>query len=249
MKIFITGGTTGIGWELAKSYLLSGDTVAICGRDLNKLPEDAHKNFSRLHTYQLSVTDKDALATAVEEFSKNVEPQGLEMMVANAGRSHGAKTSHLDFEISRNIIEVNVMGVLNAFEPALEIMLKKKEGTLVAVASVAGFVGLPGASAYCASKAAVVSLCESYQLDLKDSSLEVCCICPGFVDTPLTRQNNHPMPWLMTAPKAAAKIRKAIEEKKALYLFPWKMKGLILFLNRIPRAWYRLIMKTFVKYP
>ncbi len=243
MKVFITGGTTGIGFELAKSYLYEGHVVAICGRDLMKLPQGFQEQFPNLYTYQLSVTDAEALRKVIREFSDRTEEPGLDIMVANAGRSHGSKSRLPDFDISRDIIEVNVVGVLNAFGPAVEVMLEQKKGLLVAIASVAGFVGLPGASAYSASKAAVVTLCESYHLDLKSQNIDVTCICPGFIDTPLTRQNNHAMPWLMPVEKAVIKIRKAIEKRKAFYLFPWQMKWVILLLSRMPRRWYRFIMQ------
>ena len=113
---------------------------------------------------------------------------------------------------------------------------------MVGTASVAGFVGLPGASAYSASKAAVISLCESYALDLKHLGIKVTAICPGFIDTPLTKKNDHDMPFLMSVDKGARKIKKAIDKGRNLYVFPWQMALVMHILRRLPRFMYRFIM-------
>ena len=235
LSLFITGGTTGIGWAVAKLYLEEGHRVGVCGRNLEKLPEES-KSYPSLSSYEVDVTDPLALKKAIEDFSKD----GLDIMFANAGRSHGSKTRRPDFEVSRDIINININGVLNAFGPAVEIFEKQGHGQLVATASVAGYVGLPGASAYSASKAAIIKLCESYNLDFKN--IQTTCICPGFIDTPLTQKNDHSMPWLMSLDKGAQIIKKAIEQKKAIKTFPWQMRFVVTFLKIIPRACYRFIM-------
>jgi short-subunit dehydrogenase len=164
------------------------------------------------------------------------------MIIANAGRSVGAKSKTPQFSVANDIIDINVKGVLNTFEAALELMMPKKKGHLVATASVAGFMGLPGAGAYSASKAAVLKLCESYSLDLKRYGINVSAIAPGFIDTPLTKQNNHKMPFLMSSEKAAKLIKRALEKKKVLYVFPLRMKIIVAILEKMPRSWYRKLM-------
>lgn len=238
-SIFITGGTTGIGWELAQSYLRDGHRVAVCGRDLSKLPASANSQYPALKGYQLSVTDKYATKEAIQDFAKD----GLDVVVANAGISHGSKSRWPDAEVTEAIYQTNVFGLLNTFMPAMNIFKDKGKGHLVAIASVAGFVGLPGASAYCGSKSAVIQMCESLALDLPRWGIEVTTICPGFIDTPLTRKNDHSMPFLMSAEKAVKKMRKAIDNKKVLYLFPWQMAIVIQILRRLPRRIYRMFMK------
>jgi short-subunit dehydrogenase len=246
MRIFITGGTSGIGLELAKAYLKSGHDVAVCGRDLTRLPKDIQEIFPQLNAYQVSVTDREEMEKIVKEFSGD---QGIDLLIANAGRSHGSKTKTPDFEASRNIVHTNIIGTLNSFGPAVEIMIKQGHGHLVAVSSVAGFVGLPGASAYSASKSAVTTLCESYSLDLSKFGIDVTVICPGFVDTPLTRKNDHTMPFLMPVERAVPLIQKAIEKKKKLFIFPWQMKTVIVILNKMPRWMYRWVMNlSFLNY-
>lgn len=238
ISVFITGGTSGIGLELAKFYLKRGDRVGVTGRDLSKVPSEVKSHFN-FKAFEVDVKDSKKMDQVIHEFSAH----GLEVVVANAGRSDGTKASIPDFEKGRDIIQTNVIGVINTFEPALKFMLKKKKGHLVAVSSVAGFMGLPGSSFYSSSKAAVTVLCESLRLDLKKEGISVTTICPGFIDTPLTRQNSHPMPFLMSSQKAAKKIARAIDRKKDLFLFPFLMKWTVIFLNKIPRWLYLFIMR------
>ena len=239
MKVFITGGTTGIGWSLAKVYLAEGHTVGICGRDLTRIESGALDKYENLRAYTADVTDRELLISVIDEFSEG----NLDLMIASAGRSVGSKTKTPDFNASRDVININVLGVLNTFEGALKNMLPGRKGHIAAVASVAGMVGLPGASSYSASKAAVLKLCESYSLDLKSFNIDVTCIAPGFVDTPLTQKNDHGMPWLMSSEKAARKIRKALDRKQALFVFPWQMKTVMFILERLPRWMYRMFMQ------
>jgi NAD(P)-dependent dehydrogenase (short-subunit alcohol dehydrogenase family) len=234
VNIFITGGTTGIGLALAKLYLSEGHRVGICGRDLSKLTEE----YPNLFCYKVDVTNRDELHAAVKEFSKGE----LDIIIANAGRSVGAKTQIPNAILSSQVIDINVKGVLNTFDIGLELMLHKRKGHLVATASVAGFVGLPGAAAYSASKAAVLKLCESYAIDFKPLGISVTAIAPGFIDTPLTKQNPHSMPFIMSAEKGAMLIKRAIEKKKVLYIFPLPMKIIITILDKMPRCLYRFIM-------
>lgn len=234
MNVFITGGTTGIGFALAILYLEDGHRVGICGRDLSKIPD----SYPNLFCYKVDVTNREELHHAVREFAKGE----LDMIIANAGRSVGPKTQIPNVNIASQVIDINVKGVLNTFDIGLELMMAKKKGHLVATASVAGFVGLPGAAAYSASKAAVLKICESYAIDFKPLGIAVTAIAPGFIDTPLTQQNPHSMPFMMSAEKAARLIKRAIEKKKVLYIFPLPMKIIIVFLDKMPRCLYRFIM-------
>lgn len=238
MNIFITGGTTGIGLALAKLYLEEGHRVGICARNLNKFPSEIRNKYKLLSCYEVDVTKREDLYKAIHDFA----PTELDMVIANAGRSVGAKSKTPEFSIANEVIDINVKGVLNTFEIALEIMLPRKKGHLVATASVAGFMGLPGAGPYSASKAAVLKLCESFAIDLKPRGISVSAIAPGFVDTPLTKTNNHKMPFIMSAEAAARLIKKALEKKKVLYIFPFRMKVIVTILDKMPRSLYRYLM-------
>ena len=245
LKVFITGGTSGIGLELAKLYAREGHLVGLCGRDLSKLPDEITQTYPNIQAYRCDVTRRQDLKEAVQAFAGNK----LHVMIANAGISVGRKTRRPDFDRSRLVIETNIFGVIHAFEAALELMLPQRQGHLVAISSVAGLVGLPGSSAYSASKAFVLKLCESYAIDLGPEGIRTSCICPGFIRTPLTDKNDHSMPFLLPAERGAAKIKRAIDRGKTLYIFPWPMQIVMVVLEKMPRFLYRFLMRfSFLNY-
>jgi short-subunit dehydrogenase len=245
MKVFITGGTTGIGFGLCELYLKEGHEVGICGRSLSKLPDGFREQYPNLKCYQFDVLDKESFKNAVNDFSNG----NLDLIIANAGISGVKDKGSVDFEKAGDILNTNIFGVLNAFEVGLENFLPKNKGHIVVVASVAGLVGLPWAPAYSASKAAVLKLGESFAISLKKHGICVTTIAPGFIDTPLTSRNKYKMPFLLTLEEGAKRIKNAIDKKEILFIFPWQMKILMYFLDRMPRWLYRFLMGlNFVDY-
>ena len=238
-SIFITGATTGNGNKLAELFLEEGHRVAITGRNISKVEPSFKERFKKLELFEVDVTNQEEMDKAIKSFSQD----GLDLIIANAGISHGSKDKWPDMLVTRTIINTNVLGVINTFAPALDVFEKKNSGHLVAIASVAGMVGLPGASAYSASKSAVIKLCESYALDLPERGIDVTTICPGFIDTPLTQKNDHSMPFIMSSHKGATLIKNAIDKKKVLFIFPWQMAVAIHILSHLPRFIYRFMMK------
>lgn len=238
MKVFITGGTTGIGFGLCELYLKEGHEVGICGRSLSKLPQGFQEKYSKLKCYEVDVLDKDSFKKAVADFSQG----NLDLIIANAGVSGRKDSALVDFGKAREILNTNIMGVLNTFEVGLAEFLPRGKGHIVVIASVAGLVGLPWAPAYSASKAAVLKMGESFAISLKNKGIDVTTIAPGFIDTPLTRKNKYKMPFLLSLEDGAQKIKRAIDKKMVLYVFPWQMKILMYVLDRMPRCLYRFLM-------
>jgi short-subunit dehydrogenase len=238
-SVFITGGTTGMGLELAKLYLAQGWKVGVCGRDRSKFDENFEGHRDNVSFYKVDVADRTELKAAIADFSKSI---GLDLLIANAGIGYKFKTKIPDFEYSYKMVHVNLLGVMYAFEAAMDIMVPRSKGHLVAISSIAGYNGLPGISAYSATKGAVIKYCESLNLDLRQFGIHVTSICPGFVDTPLTKTNRHAMPFLMEASKAARLISRAIEKRKMTYHFPFFFAGLVRLLGVLPRTWFRALM-------
>lgn len=237
--VFITGGTSGIGLELAKSYLKKGWRVGVCGREEDKFRQQFDPQRDSVQFYPLDVSNRDALRKAIMDFSR---PTGLGILIASAGISYPHKTKVPDFERTYKMVHVNVLGVMYAFEAALEVMIPQGQGQLVAISSVAGFSGFPGISGYSATKAAVTTFCESLGVDLAGLGISVSCVCPGFVDTPLTQVNNHPMPFLVKAKDAAAIIQRGLAKKKPLIVFPFIFGWVVRILGILPRPLYRFCM-------
>jgi len=180
-------------------------------------------------SYPVDVTDARAMAAAAEDF-------GLpDLVIANAGVSAGTSGEDLrDIAHLRRLLEVNVIGVavtLAAFAPA---MRKAGRGTLACIASVAGFRGLAGNGAYSASKAAAITWMESLRTEMRGSGVSVVCICPGYIDTPMTRVNRFRMPFLLPADEAARRIARAIERRPRVAVVPWQMALVAVALRAMP---------------
>lgn len=237
--VFITGGTTGMGLELAKLYLSKGWKVGVCGRDRQKFEENFTAHRDNVSYYPVDVSHREELKAAIADFSKSI---GLDLMIANAGIGYKVKTRVPDFEYSYKMVHVNLLGVMYSFEAALDVMIPRGKGQLVAISSIAGYNGLPGVSAYSATKAAVLKYCESLHLDMRQFNIGVTAICPGFVETPLTSTNRHFMPFLMKAPKAAQLIARAIEKSKMIYAFPFLFASIVRLISILPRTWYRFLI-------
>ncbi len=239
-SVFITGGTSGIGSELAKLYLKEGFRVGVCGRDKSKFDEN-FKEHPNLFFYELDVVNRNKTIEVIQSFSKG---HGLDVVYANAGISVGSKNKTPNFEKMYQVVDINLKGVVTTFEAAFNIMKEQGYGHLIAVSSVAGYNGLPGAGIYSGTKSAVIKMCESFSMDWQKFNLNVSVVCPGFIDTPLTQKNNHSMPFMMSSVQAAFRIKKAMDNKRVLYVFPKRMFVIVKILELLPRTLYRFIMNS-----
>ncbi|MFZ6720643.1 SDR family NAD(P)-dependent oxidoreductase [Undibacterium sp. Ji49W] len=235
MNIMIVGGTSGIGLALARYYLQRGDRVAVCGRDLQRLPADLY-GAAGLLTFQFDIADRAAMALALEDFAV----QGLDLVIVTAGIYFNTRSHLLDEATSLRMLQTNVSGLNHAFELAAAKMLKQKSGQLAAISSIAGLLhDYPGASVYSATKRSVLSLCDTYRMALKPFSIAVTAIVPGYVDTAKLRALNEGdashKPFIMSEQKAVGVIVDAIAGRKDRLVFPWQMKWLVGVLNLLPR--------------
>jgi short-subunit dehydrogenase len=239
-RVIISGASSGIGRALALEYASQGATLGLIARRADLLAQLAASLPTRCHIYTVDVTDAHSLATAAEDF---IARAGCpDVVIANAGVSAGTLTGNPEDNLAfAEIMAINVVGMMLTFQPFVEAMKRQREGVLVGIASVAGFRGLPGAAAYCASKAAAISYLESLRVELHGSGVSVVTICPGYVATPMTSQNPYRMPFLMGAGPAAAKIVRAIAARKRFYVLPWQMALVGCVLRRLPRGLYDLM--------
>ena len=190
-----------------------------------------------MRSYQVDVADEAAVAAAARDFLARFGAPDL--VIANAGVSVGTRGDEVaDVAKLRRVLEVNVTGLaatLAAFAPA---MREAGRGTLAGIASVAGFRGLPGAGAYSASKSAAITWLESLRAELHGSGVSVVCVCPGYIDTPMTQVNRYRMPFLLPADEAARRIARAIAARRRLAVIPWQMAAVSLLLRAMPGCLY-----------
>ena len=149
----------------------------------------------------------------------------------------------------RATLETNNLGLAATFQPFIAAMCERGIGTLVGIASVAGIRGLPGHAAYSASKAAVISYCESLRGEYRASGLRVVTIVPGYIDTPLTRGNPYAMPFLMAAPDFAKPAFAAILAGRSYCVIPWQMAVVAKLLRLMPNVWFDRLLARRARKP
>jgi short-subunit dehydrogenase len=160
-----------------------------------------------------------------------------DVVIASAGISVGIDSADFaDLEHLRATFETNNLGMAATFQPFLQPMRERRSGTLVGIASVAGIRGLPGHGGYCASKAAVISYCESLRGECRPFGVKVVTISPGYVATPLTSRNRYTMPFLMSPENFADKAFVAIDAGVSYRVIPWQMGVVAKALRMLPDA-------------
>lgn len=236
-RVIITGASSGIGAALARRYAQQGAVLGLIARRAPTLRQIAAQLSTRCETYPADVRDAASLAAAARDF---IGRHGCpDIVIANAGVSVGTLTDFAkDTRAFQDVIDTNVIGMVNTFQPFLAGMRERGSGALVGIASVAGYRGLPGAAAYSTSKAAAISYLESLRVELAASGVKVITVCPGYVATPMTEQNPYPMPFLMSADGAAAKIASLIERGKTFAVIPWQMAIVARVLHVLPNWFY-----------
>ncbi|MBI4984002.1 MAG: SDR family oxidoreductase [Rhodocyclales bacterium] len=239
-RIFLTGASSGIGAALARHYAARGARLGLVARRRAALEELAADLPGTHHVYDVDVGDAAAVAAAGSDF---IARAGLpDIVIANAGISVGTLTAEAaDLPVFRRVLETNVLGMVHTFAPFVAPLAAAGRGTLAGIASVAGIRGLPGAGAYCASKAATISYLESLRVELRASGVKVVTIAPGYIDTPMTRVNAYPMPFLMAADAAARRMARVIERGSSYTVLPWQMAVVARVLRAMPNPLFDVL--------
>jgi len=243
-SIVISGASSGIGLALARHYLERGTTVAAFARRGDLLQTLAAEFPNRVFCYTLDVRDAPAIQRAAGDFMARAGVPDI--VIANAGVSRGTLTEYVeDEEVFQNVMDINVLGMVKTFQPFLAPMREAKQGTLVGIASVAGFRGLPGSGAYSSSKAAAITYLESLRVEMFDSGVKVVTLCPGYIKTPMTDINTYPMPFILETDDAAKRMARVITRGAAFAVVPWQMGVIGWVMKRLPRWLYdRLFAKA-----
>ena len=236
--VFLTGASSGIGEALAIDLAKKGAILGLVARRkelLDDLVTRCEVVGGTARAFACDVTDSPALHGAAEKFRE--EFGYIDIMIANAGISgKGLAAKELDPDAVKQVIDINLLGAVNAIHAVLPQMLERGQGHLVAVSSLAGFRGLPRSAAYSSSKAAMTAFFESVRLDVAPQGVDVTIIQPGFIRTPLTAGREAKMPFLMYLDDAIPYFVRAIEKKKRFSAFPWQL-ATIVRIGRYMPAW------------
>ena len=236
--VFLTGASSGIGEALAVEIAKQGAVLGLLARRAELLETLAAKCEAvggTARVFACDVTDAEGVRKAAEAL--RAEFGRIDILIANAGiGGNNKETRELQPEFVKKVLDVNVMGAVNAVYAVLPQMLERGQGQLVAISSLAGFRGLPKSAAYSASKGAMTNLFESIRLDVQDKGVDVTIIQPGFIKTPLTSGRKSKMPFLMELADAVPLFLRAIEKRKKFAAFPWQLATFVR-LGRIFPAW------------
>lgn len=236
--VFVTGASSGIGQALARRFHAAGYNVAMVARTVEPMREWARAAGWPEDRYRVYAADVAVTDDMVQAARDCLVLQGLpDVVIACAGISVGVDTAiREDLEVMARVFAVNNLGMAATFHPFLQAMQKRRSGVLVGIASVNGIRGFPGHGAYCASKAAVISYCESLRGELRGSGVRVTTLCPGYIDTPLTRANRYAMPFLMQPDAFADRAFRAIEAGDSYRVIPWQMAIVARVLRLLPNG-------------
>lgn len=236
LRVFITGASSGLGAALARHYAAQGAQLGLVARRADKLAPFANE-LPGCAIYPLDVRDHPAMQAAAADF---IARFGVpDIVIAAAGISVGTLTEHAtDLEVFQAVMDINVIGMVTTFQPFVAAMRNARSGVLAGIASVAGIRGLPGGSAYSASKSAAITYLESLRVELRSSGVAVTTVSPGYIATPMTAINPYPMPFILPAAVAAAKTARAIAQRRRYVTLPWQMAIVAGMLRLLPQALY-----------
>ena len=238
--IWVTGASSGLGRSMALQLAASGNGVIASARneaELNKLAADN----ANIVPLVCDITDENAM-DAVRAQLTEISPR-LDQVILNAGNCEYLDFPEPDWSAVRRVMEVNFFGTVNCVKIALPLLRNSSSDRahVVAVASQVTAAPFPRAEAYGASKAAMRYFFDSLRIDLASEDIDVTVVNPGFVDTPLTRKNDFPMPFLMPVDEAATRIIKNIAARPRTYSFPLRLSALLLLSKLMPGLWQKMV--------
>ena len=244
--IWITGASSGIGRAVAIKFAENGWTVAVSARRENLLEELKILN-TNIHPYPLDVTDIDRCKATAETIINQLGR--IDICVFGTGIHDPKSEKQFNLDKIREIMEVNYFGTMNSINSIYNYFSEKKNGQISIISSVAGYRGLPAAGAYCASKSALTSFAESLNFDMQMKNVRVSLVSPGFIKTPMTDQNDFPMPMIKSPEFAANEIYKGLTVKKGFEIhFPKTFTYLMKFLQILPSGvYFKLVSKGMKK--
>jgi short-subunit dehydrogenase len=224
--IALTGASSGIGAALALHYAQPGLRLSLLARNTARLTciaEKCHAAGADVYTRTGDVRNRHRLQ---EWLLASDEALPIDIVIANAGiGGSNVVTSGMpeSAELASQIVETNVTGVINTVTPLIPRFVQRRQGQIVILSSLAGFLALPDAPAYCASKAALRIYGHGLRRLLAAYGVKVTVVCPGFVETPMSASLAGHRPFLWNSEKAAHRIARDIARGRSESVFPWPL--------------------------
>ena len=235
-NIWITGASSGIGKALAIKFANEGWQVAASARRESLLKELSNQ-YTNIQSFPLDVTDSDKCKSVFKDIVDKFE--NIEICVFGTGIHDPQSEKKFNLEKIKKIMEVNFFGTMNSINSVYDYFGQRKVGQISIISSVAGYRGLPAAGAYCASKSALTSFTESLHFEMKRKNVRVSLISPGFIKTPMTDQNDFPMPMIKSPEFAADQIYNGLIKKSGFEIhFPKVFTFFMKFLRILPSSIY-----------
>ena len=234
--IWITGASSGIGKALSLKFAKEGWLVAASARRENLLKELNQEN-ENIHPFPLDVTNVDQCKKVFNDIIEKFK--NVEISIFCTGIHDPKSEKEFNLKKIKEIMEVNYFGTMNSIDAIYKYYDEKKGGQISIVSSVAGYRGLPAAGAYCASKSALTSFAESLHFEMKRKNVRVTLVSPGFIKTPMTDQNDFPMPMIKSPEFAADQIYNGLIKKSGFEIhFPKAFTYFLKFLRILPNNIY-----------
>ena len=244
-NVWITGASSGIGKALAIKFASEGWQVAASARRENLL-KDLNKRNPNIHPFPLDVKNEDITKNTFQNIIEKLKT--IDISVFCTGMHDPDAEKKLSSEKIREIMETNFFGTLNCIMAVNDYFKKNKSGHISMVSSVAGYRGLPAGGAYCASKSALTTFAESLYFDMKRSNVRVSVVHPGFIKTPMTDQNDFPMPMIKSPEFAADEMFKGLTQSNAFEIhFPKQFTFIMKILKIMPNWLYLKLIKKGMK--
>lgn len=244
-RVWVVGASSGIGEALARHLAKRGALLALSARRVDPLQAMLKEAPEGSLVLPLDVTDELSVMTAVSSLSNHWGQ--IDLVVWLAGTYKPMRAQSFDLPAARAVMEANIMGPLNGLGALLPMMLEQGHGGIALVSSVAGYRGLPKSLVYGPSKAALTNLAEALYIDLRETNIGVWVINPGFVETPLTAQNDFEMPALISTDEAAEAIISGFASGRFEIHFPKRFTLLLKVMRTLPYRLYFAAVSRLVK--
>jgi short-subunit dehydrogenase len=237
--VAITGASSGLGAALARLYARSGATLSLTGRNeerLAQVTEQCRALGAAVEAAVVNVTDASGMR---DWLCARDAAEAFDLIIANAGIGGSdavAPETGETGERARSIVETNLIGVVNTVTPLLPLLVARRRGQIAIMSSLAGFIALPDAPAYSASKAAARLYGHGLRRRVAPHGVWVSVICPGFVDTPMSASLSLPTPLMWSAERAAQHIATGLARRKREIVFPWTLKAVVRLADILPSS-------------